>query len=251
MTFYVKESNGLSSLVINKCSNECVLEAIKKESPDEICFAGTSKGHNRGLRYSNRFYLERLAANWEGSNHDFKITVIRDAVVKEGRVLNKISNIKHPNLLKILSICECSVVVEYINGYLLNTKKEKWYVGPFSYKTDYVDICTKEQLINIFKKIGEVLLLLHENGLCHTDPIDHNVMISQETGEPVLIDLIGVMPYSEEFVVLDNLVYLNHLVIPLSVRKGIDLPEEIYRLTDNRDYSLINQILYILNKCKT
>lgn len=223
MSFSFSESN---ELILSKCSKKCILGSIEGNKPKEICFAGFSKGHNKGLRYDDQFYLERLAINWDGNCHDFHTSINRDEVVKEGIVLDKIRGVKHPNLLKIINICECSIVVEYIEGMLLNTKKEKWYIGPHSNTLDYVDICNKFQLINLFRKIGEVLLLLHQNGICHTDVAAHNVMVCKKTHEPILIDLIGAMPYTEELRILDEYVYLNHLVVPMSARKNIHIPRD-------------------------
>jgi tRNA A-37 threonylcarbamoyl transferase component Bud32 len=247
MPFNFDESN---KLLINKCSSNCVLCDIEGIEPNEVCFAGFSKGHNKGLRYGNHFYLERLAKSWDGNNHDFHVSVIREQVVRSGKILQKLANIKHPNLLRIITMCDCSIVVEFINGKLLNTKKEQWYIGPHSYKTDYTDTCSKAQLINVFKKIGKLLLVLHKNGICHTDTTDHNIMICENTDEPILIDLIGAMPYTNKLKMLDEYIYLNHLVIPMAARKGIEIPKQILEFDINPSNSVIEELVFHFEKYK-
>ncbi|MCM3039006.1 hypothetical protein M3201_04745 [Paenibacillus motobuensis] len=226
------------------CASDCVLKNIN-DQPDEICFAGFSKRHNKGLRFKDVLYLERLAQSWDAEVHDFGITVNRDNVVKRGEILKGIQQLNDPNLLKIIDICSCTVVVEYIDGNLLNAKKEKWLLGPLSYTTDYIDLCDKKELVSVFRKIGNLILKLHKNGICHTDPTDHNVMVSSFSGEPILIDIIGAMPFEEEFQKLDNIVFLNHLVIPSAHRKGIQLPETI--LKQKSPEEIIERVLFYLD----
>ncbi|WP_211082638.1 hypothetical protein [Paenibacillus xylanexedens] len=227
------------------CSPRCVMHQIKG-IPDDISFAGASKKHNLGVRFKNKFYLERLAQNWDANIHDFGVTVVREKVVETGIVLNKLKQISHPNLLKIIDMCLCTVVIEYVDGIHLSTKKGEWILGPFSNTIDYVDLCNEEDLFSVIRKLGQVLLVLHENGICHTDPTDHNVMISNLSGEPILIDLIGAMPYTKELELLDNVVFLNHLVIPLAARKGIQLPDSIVRPKLNN--SIIERLVTYLGE---
>lgn len=64
-------------------------------------------------------------------------------------------------------------------------------------------------------------------------------MVNKSDDVPILIDLIGAMPYTEELEKLDNRVFLEHVVIDGCNRLSIPIPEKIELLKNsNGDYCL-------------
>lgn len=236
MAFKINENK----IVVCRCSEQCILNAAMSSlSKNDAEFSGASKNNNFGIRYNNSFFVERSAESWDGNVHDFGITIDRKDVVVRGEVLRKIQSINHPNILRIKNMCNCSVELEYIDGYILNSKKGEWILGPHAYEEDYTDVCSSIDMIELFEKIADAINVLHQNGVCHTDTTNHNIMVEKVSNKPVLIDLIGAMPYSDEFAILDKKIFLKDVVINMSLRKGIKLPLEIKRFSEKKgDYNL-------------
>jgi len=237
VAFYVEGSN----LIIDACSEKCILKKFEKlRRKFKLEFAGASKTCTKGIRIDNSFIVQKEAESWDGNHHDFGVTVKREEVVKSNAVLSKIRYLNHCNLLKIKDICQCCVELEYIDGYILNTKKGSWIMGERAYEKDYLDICSPHQFINLTRKILDVIILLHQNGICHTDVMDHNIMIRKSDNVPVLIDLIGAMPHREELEKLDKRVFLEHVVADACNRLNISISDKIKMLIDNHgNYDLI------------
>lgn len=237
---------------ISLCSDNCVLskyETRYKEFKYE--FAGASKNNTVGIKCGNSFIVEKSAESWDASIHDYGITVDRSNVVKNDIVLNKISNINHTNLLKIKSVCQCSAELEYIDGYILNTKKGEWIMGNHAYEEDYLDVCGNTELFNLFREILSALKVMHESGICHTDVMNHNIMVERKSDRPVLIDLIGAMPYTQELAALDKRNFLSHVVIDSCRRKGITISNELlelYKLNGNYEFSELFHALNLIGK---
>lgn len=243
MAFYVADNN----LIIDACSENCILKKYENcQHKFRIEFAGASKSCSKGIKVDNSFIVQKEAESWDGEYHDFGITVNRDAVVKNNTVLEKIRYLNNDNLLKIKDICQCCAELEYIDGYILNTRKGSWILGEHAYEEDYLDICSPHQFIFLTKKILNAIMLLHQNGICHTDVMDHNIMIKKSNNVPVLIDLIGAMPYTEELEKLDKRVFLEHVVLGGCRRLNIPVMEKIKLLNKcngNYDLNVLNEYL--------
>jgi Serine/threonine protein kinase len=236
MSFYVDGSN----LVIRFCSNNCILKKYENRRNEiKLEFAGASKICTKGIKVDNSFIVQKEAESWNGNHHDFGITINRKDVVENNTVLKKIRYLKNDNLLKIKDICQCCVELQYIDGYILNARKGSWILGEHAYEEDYLDICSPHQFISLTRKILDTIILLHQNKICHTDVMDHNIMVNKSDDVPILIDLIGAMPYTEELEKLDNRVFLEHVVIDGCNRLSIPIPEKIELLKNsNGDYCL-------------
>ncbi len=247
MSFYTDGKD----IVIDACSEKCVLKKYEKQKKDfSIEFSGASKSCNIGIRIDGSFIVQKEAESWDGRIHDFGITINRESIVKENTVLKKIRYLNNDNLLKIKDVCECCVELEYIDGYILNTKKGNWLLGEHSYELDYLDICSWNQFINLARKVLKVLIELHKNGICHTDVMDHNIMIRKKDDVPILIDLIGAMPYSKELEELDKRVFLNHVVVDGCKRLGIPMTSNILGLkkyNGKYDLNILDAYLKELN----
>lgn len=236
-------------LVIDFCNKECVLKKYKERcSVFETEFAGASKNCTFGIKIESSFIVEKSAESWDGHIHDFGITVDRTEVVKNNIVLDKIRKIDNKNLLKIKGICLCSVELEYIDGYILNTKKGSWLMGEHAFEQDYLDICGEKQLFALFKKILSALRVLHQNGICHTDMMDHNIMIEKQSDRPILIDLIGAMPYSEELAELDKRTFLSHVVLNSCKRKGYPICNDLLLLQEKNGAFEFDELTDVLDK---
>lgn len=227
MAFEIKDKK----LNIEICSKECILKKyLIRKNEFQIKFAGASKECTSGLKIDNSFIVQKSAESWDGKIHDFGITVNRDEIVKNNIVLNKIRYIRNDNLLKIRDICSCSVELEYIDGYILNAKKGSWILGEHAYERDYLDVCSKRQFVILTKKILGVVKLLHRNSICHTDVMNHNIMIRKSDEVPILIDLIGAMPYSERLADLDKKVFLEYVVLDGCRRLGLYITDKVMML---------------------
>lgn len=236
-----------NSVRLTPCSESCVCkELLGHMNECEVQFAGFSKDHNKGVMYNKKFYMERLAESWNGNIHDYGVTIKRDQVVKTGMILEKLLHINHPNIMPILSYCDCTVVAEYIPGVLLNAKKETWLLGPRAGEKDYADTCSIENMLRVFLQVGDGLAYLHQHQICHTDPIDHNIIVTND-GTAKLIDLICAMPLNEDLLTLDRYIFLNRLVVPMSNRLGLHLTEDIKRKATFHGTFDLRSLLYDLN----
>lgn len=248
MSFYVYENN----LMIKFCSDNCILKKYENRREHfKLEFAGASKTCTKGIKVDNSFIVQKEAESWDGNYHDFGITIDRKAVVTNNTVLEKMRYLNNDNLLNIKDICQCCVELEYIDGYILNTRKGSWLLGEHAYEEDYLDVCSPHQFISLARKILNTIMLLHQNEICHTDVMDHNIMVNKSDDVPVLIDLIGAMPYTKELEKLDNRVFLEHVVIDGCNRLNIPIPEKIVLLKNcNGDYCLnvLNECLLELDK---
>ena len=224
MSFY----NDIQNVIqIKQCSKQCICnKIIGHEDVCEVEFAGFSKKHNYGIKYNNSFFVERFAQSWDGKSHLFGFTVLREDIIKSGEVLKKLKELEHPNLLRIKSFCDCSVEMEYINGELANAKKDTWLLGPRAGERDFASYCSKGMLMKLLLSVGQLILFLHEHGICHTDPTDHNILVDKNR-RVVLIDLLSAMPYTVSLCSLDNFVFLRYCVISLAVRMQIKIPDTI------------------------
>lgn len=248
MGYYDQYSQKIS---IYPCSDECICnELIGHENECELQFAGFSKCHNKGIHFKNKFYTERLAESWDGNVHDYHITIRREEVVKKGDLLKKLTQIRHSNLMSVISFCNCTISMEYLPGLLLNSKKEAWLIGTRVGEKDYADNCNYDEMLNVFIQVGDALQFLHNNGICHTDPIDHNIIVLAD-GTAKLIDLIGVMEKQEEFLKLDKYVFLNCLILPMLKRMNRCLTKEMNKkVLCKGDYDL-SELLYDIKKLKS
>lgn len=245
MAFNVK--NGV--LDIDACSEKCILKKYwNRKSEFKSEFAGASKECTRGIKIDDSFIVQKSAESWDGAIHDFGVTVTRDNVVKNNTVLEKIRHINDDNLLKIKDICHCCVELEYIDGYILNTKKGSWILGEHAFEEDYLDICSSKQYIELVKKILGVVKLLHQNGICHTDVMDHNIMVRKSDDIPILIDLIGAMPYSEKLAELDKRVFLRHVLLDGCERLNIPIPDVLLKLQKNNGNYDFEELAGYLNE---
>lgn len=237
MPFIVEDNK----VIFHFCSdNHCILKKYD-DRRDEITleFAGASKSCTRGIKVDDSFIVQNEAESWDGNHHDFGITIDRRNVVKNHTVLKIVRSIQNDNLLMIRDYCQCCVELEYVDGYILNTRKGSWILGEHAYEEDYLDVCSPRQFIGLTQKILNTLKLLHQHGICHTDVMDHNIMVRKKDDVPILIDLIGMMPYSKELEELDNRVFLEHVVIDGLARLGIKVPNNIELLKkSNGDYCL-------------
>lgn len=239
---------GKQRIDIELCSHTCVCRTmVGHEDECEIQFAGFSKGHNKGVHWKQYFFMEKMAESWDGNVHDYQVTINRAEIVKNNIVLSKLAKLKHPNLMRVIDYCNCSVCVEYLPGLLLNSHKEKWLLGSRAGEKDYGEICSYDELKKVFLQVGDALQYLHENKICHTDPIDHNVLI-MANGNAKLIDLLGSMPLEPRLLRLDNYVFLNRLVLPMLERIGEEIPRYIKdRVKLNGNYEL-KELLYDISK---
>jgi serine/threonine protein kinase len=124
----------------------------------------------------------------------FKRSVKRTHL-ESGYLLNRLIQLRHPNLMKVYEYDDDFVYVEYIEGLVLSNKHPNC---PAHHSDCYVD---HVQTVDL-SPIRAALEYLHANGVCHSDVNSHNVLVAQD-GTLKLIDIICCLPKRQPLVERD------------------------------------------------
>jgi serine/threonine protein kinase len=115
--------------------------------------------------------------------------------LESGYLLGKLTQIRHPNLMKVYEYDDEYVYVEYIEGLVLSNKHPNC---PPHHTDCYIDHVTTVDL----SPIRAAVECLHANGVCHSDVNSHNVLVTQD-GTLKLVDMICSLPRRKPFVERD------------------------------------------------
>lgn len=225
------------------CGEGCLSEKFPFGFPDFQIQAGSSKKKNIGYVFSDSLIMERLANSWN-NEHSYGIPVDRQELNKDDSILHILKSIRHPNILELRDFCKCYVEVEYIDGWIFNSHKQRRLLFDRSFEEDYIDNSTVMELIKSIDKVKQAMHILHEHQLLHTDLTDFNVLVRKSTKEPVIIDLLGSIKIgTQKFdIERDYWVFVNHFLIPTLTRKKLQTEEQIklyfteYSQTNLDDY---------------
>ncbi|WP_180956202.1 MULTISPECIES: RIO1 family regulatory kinase/ATPase [unclassified Planococcus (in: firmicutes)] len=225
----------------------CLYKKFPKFEHDQIIKLGENKKRNLGYTYGNSLIIERDARDWD-AQHAYGIPVNRRELKENDYLLNKLSKIRHKNIMKIYSFCECAVEVEYIDGWIFNSHKPSYILFERAYQKDFLSLCTEEELYRSLKKIFEALCTLHSHKILHTDLTDFNVLVKKSTFEPVVIDLLGAIRIGQQtFNIKEDVqVFVHHFLIPTLTRLNILRASEISKMF--KDYSYNEVIDFLENR---
>ncbi|MED0823855.1 RIO1 family regulatory kinase/ATPase [Bacillus pacificus] len=222
------------------CSSTCLHKYFPEENCNKVIKLGSSKNKNIGYVHDNSLIIEREAKDWT-EEHLYGVAINRDKLRRDNWLLDQISLINHKNIMRIYSYCNCSVEVEYIDGWIFNSHKPSYILFDKAYQLDYLDICSKRELLNSIKTIIKSLCLIHSFNLIHTDLTDFNVMVRRSTKDPVIIDLLGMIPnnhgvFNER---MDIWVFVHHFLVPTLTRLHICKSKEIIEIFTDYNYKEI------------
>ena len=144
------------------------------------------------LDSSNRFGpILRLPRQLKGR---FKRSAKRTHL-QSGDLLHRLTELRHPNLMKVYEFDDEYVYVEYIDGLVLSNKHPNC---PEQHADCYIEHVESVDLA----PIRSALEYLHGNGVCHSDVNSHNVLVTSD-GILKLIDVICCLPKRKELVERD------------------------------------------------
>ena len=109
-----------------------------------------------------------------------------------GDLLSRLTEFRHPNLMKVYDYDDEYVYVEYIDGLVLSNKHPNC---PALHSDCYIEHVDSVDLA----PIRSALEYMHANGVCHSDVNSHNVLVTSD-GTLKLIDVICCLPRQKKLV---------------------------------------------------
>jgi serine/threonine protein kinase len=120
---------------------------------------------------------------------------VKGAHLESGYLLERLTHLRHPNLMKVYEFDDEYVYVEYIEGLVLSNKHPNC---PPHHTDCYIDHVRTVDL----SPVRAAVEYLHANGVCHSDVNSHNILVTQD-GVLKLIDMICCLPKRKAFVERD------------------------------------------------
>lgn len=112
--------------------------------------------------------------------------------LENGKLLDKLKEVRHPNLMSIYDYDDEYVYVEHISGLVLSNRSP---FCPPQHTRCYIDYVDSIDLSPIKAAIQH----LHAHGIAHSDVTSHNIMVTDD-GALKLIDLICCLPPRRDFI---------------------------------------------------
>ena len=151
-------------------------------------YSGASSVHDSPARFGP---ILRLPRKLKGQ---FKRPVKR-AHLESGDLLERLTRLRHPNLMKVYDYDDEFVYVEHIDGLVLSNKHPNCPPRHTDCHIDHVEVVD-------LAPIRDALEYLHSHGVCHSDVNSHNVLVTKD-GTLKLIDIICSLPKRPSFVARD------------------------------------------------